>query len=153
MREILFRGKRKDNGEWVEGDLFNNYDKRKFIGELVVDDYTGFTCDQYEVGIGIVEVIPETICQFIGLVDKNGKKIFEGDIICIHNEYTGDMNPFNAVVGYIKGAFVSWGECSYGYTPFYSWNVPLVWWEVVGNIYDNPELIKLEETTIQRDME
>lgn len=82
MREILFRGKRIDNGEWAYGDLINNYDGRKFVGEVVVDDYKGTANDTYEVGIGFVEVDPSTVGMCVpGITDKNGKKIFEGDIL------------------------------------------------------------------------
>jgi len=72
MREILFRGKRVDNGEWVEGNYFHNFRK----GES--NNIIPFNSNQWH------EVIPESIGQFTGLLDKNGKKIFEGDILkCI----------------------------------------------------------------------
>ena len=66
MREILFRGKRVDGDKWIEGSLWNNYGEVKILSDLNAIGY---------------EVIPETVGQYTGLTDKNGKWIFEGDII------------------------------------------------------------------------
>ena len=71
MREILFKGKKKDNGEWIEGYLMNGGmpgEKRIFIGKLVIGKWT-VTADEFD------EVDPDTICEYTGLTDKNGKKM------------------------------------------------------------------------------
>lgn len=123
MREILFRGKRKDNGEWVEGVPIKNK-----LGTFICYEENPHYCSQYyymEIQ-DIVEVIPETVGQYTGLTDKNGKSIFEHDII---------MYPHS-------GFTVLWqGEIA-GFMPFYEPCFKAIGGdgEVVGNIFDNPEL-------------
>jgi uncharacterized phage protein (TIGR01671 family) len=149
MREILFRGKRTDGREWVEGCLINieNY---CCILELDCRDY-GNTYLDPEIGWvdgQAVPVIPETVGQYTGLNDKNGKKIFEGDVVDISAcEGWGMCGPAtydnpNVVVTYNSGYA--------GFDPFsnydcdcgVSYNNKDV--TVLGNIHDNPELLEVK---------
>lgn len=127
MREILFRGKTLD-GRWVEG----SYGHSTIIGEdtyvaavIYSNDTNLFTADWDE-------VIPETVGQYIGLTDNNGKKIFEGDIINI--EYFETVVE-NAVIEYVGTSF-------YGSTDYDDWELDgYCQLEIIGNIHDNPELL------------
>jgi len=125
-REILFRGKHIDNGEWVYGWYcmypFGRWPCKHAIipSQDAVDGEHKF-----------VEVDPGTVGQFTELSDKNGKKIFEGDIIRWDEKEWG--KPFSEVITWDYGLFSlrksDWKEFC----------------EVVGNIHDNPELIKSHE--------
>lgn len=130
-REILFRGKRADNGEWVEGYLLQS--------DLIVPIGQNFNFTRYgdkniitsDSQIEFYKVIPETVGQYTGLTDKNGTKIFEGDIIKIRN----------------KTRYVFFGVCRYRHTKYGGYAVDLSVkdgsnCEVIGNIYDNPELLE-----------
>ena len=124
MREILFRGKRTDNGDWEYGDLWcNPYGKRVVCIVSPINDQ-GTT--------GGNEVDPETIGQYTGLKDKNGKKIFEGDIV--RNPETSDVGEiyFDTNTATFAIKFASF------IVNFFDYNNSDV--EVIGNIYDNPEL-------------
>jgi uncharacterized phage protein (TIGR01671 family) len=97
-REILFRGKRVDNGEWVYGDLFrSNKDHHTPNVCIVTDEF-------HPLGYGsntFYEVLPETVGQFTGLTDKNGVKIFEGDNIVVDKTHQpfGSESEFEVIFG------------------------------------------------------
>lgn len=150
MREILFRGKQADNGEWAFGYLFDDGlidRKRTFVGGLVVTDAKDTTSDRYEIGIVFYEVDPATIGQYTGLTDKNGVKIFEGDIITCSQYLGGNFVDYHIEKGYVEMKFGAFGlhrKQGY-YRPFKDWLEDYEF-EVTGNIHDNPELLSKEET-------
>ena len=133
MREILFRGKRTDNGEWEYGDLWcNPYGKRAVCIVSPINDQ-GTT--------GGNEVIPETVGQYTGLTDRNGTKIFEGDIVVFADFFNDEIH--RGVVYWCDLAF--WFDCTEteGDEGIYSLAyISANILEVIGNIYDNPELLK-----------
>lgn len=143
-REILFRGKRVDNGEWIDGFFAKSGDKT-FI---LIDN---------DIAVGYVamkEVIAETVGQFTGLTDKNGTKIFEGDIVCTRYSdgeicCSGDVQFCYGVYGaeWIeqkknKGMVGGWGQL-HNLRRFDDDIINNI--EVIGNIYDNPELLEKKE--------
>lgn len=121
MREILFRGKRKDNGEWVEGNYGEYYGEYSCISILSKKTMSGSWC---------YDVIPETVGQFTGLTDKNGVRVFEGDIVCIF-----DGEYFSGVVKYSNEQ----GSFTVDDTSLHYWVSDI---EVIGNVHDNLDLIK-----------
>ena len=160
MREILFRGRRLDNCEWEYGDMFQNHDERIFVGELVVTDVSSNRfCDKYEIGTYFAAVDPASVGQFTGMTDKNGKKIFEGDIVrYVYEPGEGYWNSNqNSVIKWrepgwymegIKGTNKYALMCGYMTTVPYASvsneqkNIKV--FEVIGNIHDNPELLEVE---------
>lgn len=157
-REILFKAKRKDNGEWVEGGYFSEpYTDKKYIVR-----WNSF-------GIGFnefIEVNPDTLCQYTGLTDKNGQKIWENDILKFNDEiwdscYTSCGTEYDSweaenygLVGYCDySARYDFTKYKYNenqveadlhenhdieFTEFVKEH------EVIGNIFDNPELLEVE---------
>jgi len=149
MREILFRGQRVDTKEWVFGSLVKVPIKQDLYNTYRIY-YQPFECASSNT---YHQVFPETVGQFTGLTDKNGKKIFEGDILqkwdvdydkCIELNYIYDEEPMNATKKDVAtmGRFpVYWlRNESFGYEgdDLESPND----WEIIGNIHDNPELLK-----------
>lgn len=129
MREILFRGKRKLGNEWIEGSLHT---------EKFTDDEEFLCCE-----VCRCDVYPETVGQFIGLIDVNGKKIFEGDYIVCRQAIEGNFVDEHIEMGYVEmkhGAFGLHRKQGY-YRPFKDWLEDYEY-EVLGNIHDNPELLR-----------
>lgn len=132
MREILFRGKRVDNGEWVYGYYTKHKTGKVFIKEANADCKRSF------------EVIPESVGQYTGL-KANDKKIFEGDIIKVkRRQYPERING-----EIVWRATSCCGEVIFcGGAYFYGdWLLSTTaekGREIIGNIYDNPELLEVE---------
>lgn len=143
-RHILFRGKRQDNGKWIEGGWFS----------VDHENYIITNCDTvpvFDLWNFAEEVIPETVGQFTGLTDKNGTKIFEGDIVRVKGKETEenwkDYDEFGEVV-FENGAFLIkvanifngkkyFSEVHSRYMTTADW----VEREVVGNVFENKELL------------
>ena len=129
MREILFRGKRLDTGGWVEG-AFCMKDCDNPFGEMV-DRHSIIKYDEPCSGFWF-RVDPETVGQFTGLKDKNGKKIFDGDIVKAKNRLHDGVEHEAKVVAEIDDFYLLWCIKHSIET------------EVIGNIHDNPELLEVE---------
>ena len=143
----LFKAKRIDNGEWVQGYLFDDgfENGRMFVGGLVIEEYNGTACDAWSItGINFCEVDPSTICQCTGLKDRNGKLIWENDICDRKEEYPEIVKYNNGDwtldYSYSKGKESGYCYCNLG---FYALERKYV--EVIGNIFDNPELLEVGE--------
>lgn len=119
MREILFKAKRWRDGKWVYGDLNN-------LQDSVIIHWYNNGCRVSD------EVDPSTVCQYTGLTDKNGKKIFEGDVVRRETDYYGKHKVYDEPVvweddiekGFLGEPYTS-GYCIHGGN-----------WEVIGSIHD-----------------
>lgn len=140
MREILFKAKRIDNGEWVEGLLTVMWGQYHIINPN--DENTA-----YPIGT-------DTICQYTGLTDKNGNKIWENDIVKKHfytdydacansEEYTGVAKFMDCawVIDSFRGKY----KCVRPIFEAMAYSKDVEYFEVIGNIFDNPELLKGSE--------
>ena len=137
MREILFRGKRTDNNEWVDGCFYQESDCESYIIPSQTLWYVESDGDDFRAVYTAHRVNIDTIGQYTGIEDKNGTKIFEGDIFMIHegrddykkthliwNEDRGMFQPSNKLLRHVVRSF------------------NFLHYEIIGNIHDNPELIK-----------
>lgn len=135
IREVIFRGKRADNGEWVEGDLIQVglHDKPKFASIM---PQTPVSC--------VYGVLAETIGQFTGLTDRNGKRIFEGDI-CRFKRFN-DIYIGKIVFNVKTASFIMWYQPivgAYGEKATQKMLLSVCdGIEVIGNKHDNPELLR-----------
>lgn len=133
MREIVFRGKRLDNGQWIYGDL------RQFSGR------SWGICDR-ELR-RTLRVDPATVGEFTGVAGKNGVKVFEGDIVSI--PFEEDRDPWELDCPCYLSAEVFFSEEHHGWCVRFLdgcddewlWEYDECELEVIGNIYDNPELV------------
>lgn len=165
MREILFKAKRLDNGEWVEGHLLKYDDNKARICESKTDIFC------YEKDESIIQTVahyvdPETICQYTGLKDSKDNKVFEGDIIKYadrydHECYVESLEAPEEYEGCDYSDIFTTDKVVYG--TFYSYPAFDLdnhnfecnalselnngdWrYEVIGNIFDNPELLEVTE--------
>ena len=142
MREILFRGKRVDNGEFAYGYV------GVFKGTTQI--YVPFTEEEEKENEGHIfsvigglwhTVIPETVSQFTGLTDKNDKKIFEGDIVEHHIQ--GNILVNRGVVNWDEKS-ARWAYQLNTMNPCFALYNPSAF-EVIGNIHDNPELLEVTD--------
>ena len=138
MREILFRGKRLDNGEWVYGNL--NYGTIEI--KSIKDSYYISTFDVNPWDKKFYPVIPESVGQYTGLTDKNGKKIFEGDCF---KTYCAGLPVYKHIVGYYPEHFAFMARCIEMNAVHYLSDYRPSAIEIIGNIYDNPELLEVSE--------
>ena len=150
MREILFRGKLDERiDEWIEGSIWHDSNSSTHIigyrywGEMSKDDLLDIDLISWK-------VIPETVGQYTGLTDKNGKKIFEGDIVRLTDEHNEMEWTAVVVFGNPNGDY-SWGWQLNDIEEF-DGNKDILLWvdmeesgaycEIIGNIHDNPELLE-----------
>ena len=138
----LYKAKRLDNGEWVEGHYYKQNETTYCIGmetPIPVHHYIlfekagdwGLPTHMYQ-----VEVNPETICQYTGLTDKNGNKIWENDIVKFE-----DCSAYPIFYDWNYGCL---GSCWYSdFDPMYKYRNTKM--EVLGNKFDNPELLSESE--------
>lgn len=126
QNRFLSRGKRIDNGEWVEGYLYGIWERRYILWGMTNDIPN------------MVEVDPETVCQCTAMPDKNNKLIFENDIAIKHND--DDKEPY--LIRWSEN-YAAWELAQCGCAMYGFFDVDFGEIEVIGNAIDNPELLEV----------
>ena len=140
-REILFRGKSIGTGEWLYGNLFNY----GLTAPTNVPCISVCVPASWEEAYSLYAVHPDTIGQYTGLKDKNGKKIFEGDILEYIGKREDNMNKvYRRKVVFHEGMFALLSKDLQAYSAlnYHCMKDGRSAWRVIGNIHDNPELIE-----------
>lgn len=153
-RDILFRGKRISDGEWVYG----HYLEDKRFNSHIIFGFINDKMNYNELEIMQYEVDPKTVGQYTGMKDRNGTRIFEDDIIEVKSELCSNFGRKPTGTFDIHTIKVIWYKTGWGYEQIYNkrwnkhWNLKgdksdiilecLKYYEVIDNIYDNPELLK-----------
>lgn len=134
MREILFKAKREDNGEWVEG-YYRRIPCMGMLEHYIMPRNPKNRMEQYAID-------PDTLCQYTGLTDKNGRKIWENDIVQAWSE---GSNAIGKVIRRVDGLYIMYPAYQkkefWGVYPNKNGKTTV---EVIGNIFDNPELLEGE---------
>ena len=150
---LLFKAKREDNNEWVEGYYWTNLVHNHFI-RVAKDNKEKFAIEDFE-------ILPETLCQYTGMTDYKGTRIFENDIIEFE-DLGEDGYEYKEGFEYTNRAVVEWDKMMYTLNKFqYSGNsgvqellfnneneeihCTFTGSKVIGNVFDNPELLEVEE--------
>lgn len=123
---FLYRGKRSDNGEWIQGYLYGIWERRYILWGMINDIPN------------MAEVDPETVCQCTAMPDKNNKLIFENDIAIKHND--DDKEPY--LIRWSEN-YAAWELAQCGCAMYGFFDVDFGEIEVIGNAIDNPELLEV----------
>lgn len=156
MREILFRGKRVDNGEWVEGSFLRDGEAHMpvrqeglsfsdcyIVPKTEHDNVRTYLTQGILLNTVAYHIIPDSVGQYTGLKDMSGKRIFEGDVVGVHYELDGECGYDMAVVCFALGGWMlKWHDAE-----FIDSDAALFEWckerlLLFGNIHDNPELME-----------
>ena len=143
MREILFRGKRTINGDWVYGDFVRGNERKSLRDSIFVYDSETQSFNDYEIN-------PSTLGQYTGLTDKNGKRIFEGDILHIAKNADSLGGYYQPPLDYPVNVVVKWDLCAWMWETLCDdkryITFPDAWChyecEIIGNVHDNHELLE-----------
>lgn len=138
MREILFRAKRLDNGEWAEGF----YVCLNGTEHMIYNGYAETDCGEFYPDY--FQIDPETVCEYTGINDVTGNKIFEGDYLKLNEDVKTTFDVKDGFVRYLGGTFYVGGNINTTLSSLYVLAdfMFVMRGRVAGNIFDNPELLE-----------